>query len=169
MKHSNKRAKMVLYRSTDYQTGLSDQEKKFSIDFQDSGHLGFPIRMILATFDLRRLDTSNEVSSRFPFWFRRKKVLNRFSTERQSSTSDQNEVSYFFIYKSSQYFLSSVETMGLSVQEFKIDFQDTNSGAHLVFPIGTIFAICDLHVNLMLSTSFESVGLSVQEKKRKTD
>ena len=28
--------------------GLSDQEKKFKIDFQDGGHLGFQIRMILA-------------------------------------------------------------------------------------------------------------------------
>ena len=28
------------------------REKKFNIDLQDGGHLGFPIRMILATFDL---------------------------------------------------------------------------------------------------------------------
>ena len=36
--------------------GLSIQEKKFKIDFQDvncGSHLGFPIRMILATFDLQ--------------------------------------------------------------------------------------------------------------------
>ena len=33
--------------------GLSVQEKKFNIDFQDGGHLGFPIRIILATFDLQ--------------------------------------------------------------------------------------------------------------------
>ena len=49
---------MVLYRSPDYQTsfkstGLSVQEKKFNIDFQDGDHLGFPIRMTLATFDLQ--------------------------------------------------------------------------------------------------------------------
>ena len=48
---------MALYRSHDYQTsfesiGLSVQEK-FNINFQDGGHLGFPIRMILATFDLQ--------------------------------------------------------------------------------------------------------------------
>ena len=46
---------MALYHSPDYQTnfesvGLSVQEKKFNIDFQD---LGFPIRKILATFDLQ--------------------------------------------------------------------------------------------------------------------
>ena len=36
--------------------GLSVQEKKWKIDFQDSrhgGHLGFPIRTILALFDLQ--------------------------------------------------------------------------------------------------------------------
>ena len=54
----NKRAKIALYRSPDYQTsfksiGLSVQEKKFNIDFQDGSHLGFLIRMILATFDLQ--------------------------------------------------------------------------------------------------------------------
>ena len=47
---------MALYRSSDYQAsesvGLSAQEK-FSIDFQDGGHLGFPIRTILATVDLQ--------------------------------------------------------------------------------------------------------------------
>ena len=49
---------MTLYRSPDYQIsfetiGLSIQEKKFNIDFQDGGHLGLPIRMILATFYLQ--------------------------------------------------------------------------------------------------------------------
>ena len=49
---------MALYRSPDYQTsfkstGLSVQEKKFNIEFQDGSHLEFPIRMILATFDLQ--------------------------------------------------------------------------------------------------------------------
>ena len=28
-------------------------KRKFNIDFQDGSHLGFPIRMILATFDLQ--------------------------------------------------------------------------------------------------------------------
>ena len=46
--------------------------------------------------------------------------------------------------------------MDLSVQEnkFKIDFQDSNCGGNLVFPIGTIFAIFVLQVTLMLSTKF---------------
>ena len=52
------KTKKALYRSSDYQTsfesvGIWVQEKKFNIDFQDGGHLGFPIRMILASFDLQ--------------------------------------------------------------------------------------------------------------------
>ena len=47
---------MALYRSPDYQISfdsvdLSVQEKKFNIDFQDGGHLGLSIRMILISFD----------------------------------------------------------------------------------------------------------------------
>ena len=66
---------MALYRSPDYQTSfesvdLSVQEKNFNIDFQDGGHLGFPIRMNLAT---SHLNTSNEASSQLVFWFRVKK------------------------------------------------------------------------------------------------
>ena len=48
---------MAQYCSPDYQTSLSIcllvQEKEFNIDIQDGGHLGFPIRTILATFDLQ--------------------------------------------------------------------------------------------------------------------
>ena len=43
--------------------GLSVQEKKFSIDFQGGGHLGFPFRMIFTTFDL-------QVTSILPVKFR---------------------------------------------------------------------------------------------------
>ena len=48
---------MALYCSPDYQTsfksiGLSFP-KKFNTDYQDGSHLGFRIRITLATFDLR--------------------------------------------------------------------------------------------------------------------
>ena len=48
---TNKRVKMTLYRSPDYQTSfesinVSVQKKNLNIDFQDGGHLGFPIKMI---------------------------------------------------------------------------------------------------------------------------
>ena len=61
--------------------------------------------------------------------------------------------SLFLIYKSPRCFLASLEAIGLSVQEKKrkIDFQD---GGHLGFPIGTILAIFDLQVTLMLPSKF---------------
>ena len=59
---------MALHRSPDYRTsfesvGLSIQEKKFNIDFQDGDHLGCPVRMMLATFNL-------QVTSILPMKFR---------------------------------------------------------------------------------------------------
>ena len=73
---------MPLYRSPDYQTsfesiGILAKEKKFNIDFQDGDHLGFSIRMILATINL-------QVTSILPMNFRVNWSLvqekNRFST-----------------------------------------------------------------------------------------
>ena len=53
-------------------------------------------------------------------------------------------------------FLASLESTGLSVQEKKrkIDFQDGSHGGHLGFPIGTILAIFDLQVTLMVPSKF---------------
>ena len=50
----------------------------------------------------------------------------------------------------------SLKLISLSVQEKKrkIDFQDGRPGRHLGFPIGTILAIFDLQVTLMLPTKF---------------
>ena len=61
-----------------------------------------------------------------------------------------------FIYKSSQCFLPSFESIGLSVQKKaqKIDFQDGYHGDHLGFQVGTILAIFDLYVTPMLPTKF---------------
>ena len=49
-----------------------------------------------------------------------------------------------------------MESTGLSVQEKKrkIDFQDGGHGGHLGFPIGTILAIFDVQVTLMLPSKF---------------
>ena len=62
----------------------------------------------------------------------------------------------FLIYKSPQCLLRSLESIGLSVQEKKlnIDFQDGGHGGHLGFLIRTILAIFDLQVTLMLPTKF---------------
>ena len=61
--------------------------------------------------------------------------------------------------------------MGLSLQEkkFEIDFQDGNCGGYLVFLIGTILAIFDLQVTLMILTKFQgnwSFGSAEEAKNR---
>ena len=68
---------MVLYHSPDYQTsfesiGLSVQEKKYTTDFKYGGHLGFPIRTILATFDLQVTLILQMKFESVALWFRRK-------------------------------------------------------------------------------------------------
>ena len=57
-----------------------------------------------------------------------------------------------FIYKSPRFFLPSFMSIVLSVQKWKIDFQD---GGHLGFPIRTTLAIYDLQVTPMLPTKFQ--------------
>ena len=42
-------------------------------------------------------------------------------------------------------------------------------GSHLGFPMRMILATVDLQVTLILPMNFESIALSVQEKKFKTD
>ena len=51
----------------------------------------------------------------------------------------------------------------------KIDFQDGSHGGHLGLPTETILAVFDLQVSPIFPSKFESVGLLVQEKKRKID
>ena len=73
------------------------QEKKQKIDFQDGhhgSHFGFPIRIILAIFDLQvipMLPTKFRVN--WPF-VAGEEVKNRFS-RRPSWISDRNDFSYF--------------------------------------------------------------------------
>ena len=51
-------------------------------------------------------------------------------------------------------------------RKYNIHKQD---GSHLGFPIRMILATVDLQVILILPMNFESIALSVQEKKFKTD
>ena len=82
------------------------------------------------------------------------KAKNRFSRllpRRPSWISDRHDFSYFFIYKSPQCSLASLESIGLSVQKKrKIDFH----GGHLGFPIGMSLAIFVLQVTPMLPSKF---------------
>ena len=82
--NKNKRAKMALYNSSDYQTsfestGLSVQKNQFKIYFQDDscdGHIGFLIATILTIFDLQ---VTPILPTKFPVnWFL---VQEKFKTD----------------------------------------------------------------------------------------
>ena len=60
------------------QQAFSVQEKKQKIDFQDGCHLGFPIGMILASFDLQII-TMFSTKFRVNWPFSSKEAKNRFS------------------------------------------------------------------------------------------
>ena len=114
---------------------------KYNKHKQDVSHLGFPIRMILATVDLQVTSILPKLSQ-LPFRFRRKSSKQTFKMDAMAAIWDflSQRFELFFTYKSPQCFLPSFESIGLSVQKKKgkIDFQD---GHHLGFPIGTILAI----------------------------
>ena len=107
---------------------------KYNKHKQDGSHLRFPIRMILATVDL--------------------KVTSILSMNLAILDFRSNNLSYFRSTQVIQMLLPSFHSNGLSVQEKnrKIDFQDGCHGGHLGFLIGMILAIFDLQVTLMLPT-----------------
>ena len=102
--------------------------------------------------------------------FRSGEVKNRFLRWRPSWITDRNDFSYFWSTShpdALEQVLSQL-AFGFRRRSEKLDFQD---GGHLGFPVGTILATFYLQVIPMLPTklSFESIGLSVQEKKWKID
>ena len=83
-------------------TGLSVQEKKRKIDFQDGGHgghLGFLIGTILAIFDLQvTLIVPSKFGVNWPFGSgeEAKNRFSRWQPWRPSWISDRNDFSYFW-------------------------------------------------------------------------
>ena len=79
-----------------WRTGLLVQEKKRKIDFQDGhhgGHLGFPIGMISAIFDLQvTLMLPSKFGINWPF-SSEEEAKNRFSRWRTSWISNLNDFS----------------------------------------------------------------------------
>ena len=99
-----------------------------------------------------------------------KNGFSRWPPWRPSWIYDQHDFSYFWS-TSHPNASCQVSSPGLSVQEKKrkIAFQDGSHGGHLGFPIGTILAILDLQVILMLPTKFRVnwlLGLGEEAKNR---
>ena len=123
---------------------LSVQGKKFKTDFQDGHHshnLRFPIATIWAIFYLQvysMLPTKFRVN--WPFSSEEVKK-NRFSRWSTSWIFNRNDLSYFYINKSSWCFLPIFKSTGPLVQENKWknkEFQDGRHDSHLGFLIQTI-------------------------------
>ena len=124
--------------------GLSAQEKKRKIDFQDGGHLGFLIGTILATFDL-------QVTSMFPTKFRVNWHLGLGEDAKNRFGFTIGTILAIFDLQVTP-MLPSKESIGLSVQEKK---QKRDFQGHVGFSIGTILAVFDLQVTPMLPSKFE--------------
>ena len=89
----------------------------------------------------------------------KEEAKNRFSRWlpwRPSWISYWHDFSYFSSTSHPNMTLTSLESIGLSVQEkqLNIDFQDRGHGGHLGFRTRTILAIFDLQVTQMLPTKF---------------
>ena len=125
------------------------------------------------------LDDSYQVSSQLAFRFRRRRGKFIF---KKSWISDCINLSHFLFYQSPLCFLPRLEPIGPSIQKkWEIDFQDGHHGHYLGFPIGKILFIYFIFYFILFFffliyksplcflPSFKSIGLLVQEKKRKTD
>ena len=130
------------------------QEKKGKIDFQDGGHLGFPIRMILAIFHLQvTLVLPTKFQVIWPFGSGGEAQNRFFKIAAMVTILDFRLKLALFDLQVTQRLpsKSQVNWTFNSREESKIDFQD---GGHLGFLIGTVLAIFDLQVTLMLPIKF---------------
>ena len=120
-------------------------------------NLGFPFGTILAIFDWQvTLMLPTEFKVNWPFRSEEAKKKKIFKMATTAAIFDFR-LERFLIYRLPRCFLPSFKSIGLLVQEKKgkIDFQEGLHDGHLGFPIGTILAISDLTVPLMLPTKFQ--------------
>ena len=124
-----------------FSNGLSVQEKKRKIDFQDGhhgGHFGFPIRMILAIFYLQvNLMLPTKFQVKWPFSSGEEAKNRFFKMAANAAILDFRSKQFylFLIYTSPRCLLPSFKSTGLTVQEKKqkMDSQDGCHGAILDF------------------------------------
>ena len=95
----------------------------------------------------------------------------RWPPWRPSWIYDRHDFSYFWStsHPNASYQVSSQLAFRCRRRSEKIDFQDGSHGGHLGYPIGTILAIFDLQVTLMLPTKFRVnwlLGLGEEAKNR---
>ena len=150
--------------------GLSVQEEKWKIDFQDGRHGTLPVGLILASFDLQitlMLPTKFQVNWPFGSGGEAKNRFSRWPPRWTSWISDRNDFSYIWSmsHPDSSYRVSSQLAFWFRRRSKKIDFQDGRYGhahrdinshsGHLGFPNGMILTIFDLQVTPMLPLAFQ--------------
>ena len=126
--------------------------------------------MILAIFYLHQ--SSRYFQSSFKSVGLSGEVQNRFlrwQLWQPSCVSDQNDFSYFRSTSHPDAFYQVSSQLAFRFRRSPIDFQDSKDEDQLGFAIRMISTSFYLQVTLMLPTKFESISLSVQVKKRKTD
>ena len=129
------------------------------IDFQDGSHLVFPIRAILAAFDVQ-VTFIHPMKFRVSWLFGSRKKKFKINSQHGGYGDHFKFLSERFLailsYKSPENFLSSFESTGLSVQEekFKLDIQDGDCGGHLGIFDRNNLATFDLQVAPILPTKF---------------
>ena len=153
------------------------RRKKRKIDAQDGGHcrhLGFPIGTIFnSVWSTSHPNASYQVSSQLVFRFRRKKAKNRCSRWcllPLSWISDPNDFSYFDLQVTPA--LPTKFWVNLhfgSGEEVKNRFSRSLLWRPSWISDRNGFSDFDLQITQCFLPSFESIGLSVQEKKRKID
>ena len=129
--------------------GLSVQEKKRKIDFQDGGHGGhlwFPIGTILAIFFYLQVTLMLPTKFLVNWLLCLGEAKNRFSRWppwRPSWISDRHDFSYFWStsHPNASYQVSSQMAFRFRRRREKLIFQDGCYDGHLGFPNGTILAI----------------------------
>ena len=134
--------------------GISVQEKKFKIDFQDGGLVNFEsvsllVQVVQEKFKIDFPDGGHSGHFRFPI--------------RTIFAISDLQVALILPTK------FQVNCLSVQEKKFKVDFQDGSHGGRLGFWIGTILAIFDLQVAPIFPSKFQITRLSVQEKKFKID
>ena len=132
---------------------FSVQEKWSEIDFQDGvygGHLGFSV---LALQKKKIREKSRECHNHELQSFRdtkRKRKQTKPNKRKWNKCTKSAKISSLFM--SPRYFLSSFESVGLSVKRkyFKLNFYHGCHGDHLGLSIGRILAIFGLQVAVIL-------------------
>ena len=134
---------------------LSIQEKKWKIDFRDGGHLGYPIRMVLAIFIYLSVRCFLSSFKTIGLLFQEKK--------RKIDFQDGGHGEHLGLRIRTILAIFYLQVTLMLPTKFRVNWRfgsgeevKNRFARYLGFPIGTILANFDLQVTLMLPTKFQA-------------